>query len=80
MNVTPVPGGNRLIDYAPAVIDELRKQGPLNQGDLTEAVWGTSGRGNTSLTQTLFPWMVARGMMKMTQKGRTKLFSLPEGA
>lgn len=70
----------RLIDYIPEVVYEVQQAGEVNQTELTERVWGTSGRGNTSLTQILFPEMVARGYLKMRKAGRAKLFSVtPKG-
>ena len=68
----------RLIDYAPAVLEALKAKGPMNQTTLTTEVWGTSGTGNTRLTQVLFPHMVAKKQMVLTQRGRTKVYSLPE--
>ena len=68
----------RLVDYIPEVIHEVQKAGEINQTELTEAVWGTSGRGNTSLTQILFPEMVARGYLTMRKAGRAKLFSVTQ--
>jgi predicted transcriptional regulator len=70
----------KLKDYIPDVIYEVQQAGEINQTLLTEAVWGTSGRGNTSLTQVLFPEMVARGYLTMRQAGRSKMFSVtPKG-
>lgn len=68
--------GTRLIDYAPAVIEAL-KNGPLNQTALSEAVWGTSGRGNPSLTKALFPHMAERGSIRAEKRGRSIVYSLP---
>lgn len=68
----------RLIDYIPDVVHEVRQAGEINQTMLTEEVWGTSGRGNTSLTTVLFPEMVARGYLKMRTAGRAKLFSVTQ--
>lgn len=68
----------KLKDYIPEVIHEVRQAGEINQTDLTEAVWGTSGRGNTSLTQILFPEMVARGLLTMRKAGRAKVFSVTQ--
>lgn len=67
----------RLIDYAPYVLEAL-KNGPLTQTALTTAVWGTSGTGNTRLTQVLFPHMVEKRQIVLTQRGRIKVYSLPE--
>lgn len=70
----------RLIDYLPDVVHEVSKAGEINQTDLSEAVWGTSGRGNTSLTTKLFPAMVSMGYLTMRTAGRTKLFTTtPKG-
>ena len=68
----------RLIDYLPEVIHEVQPAGEINQTELTERVWGTSGRGNTSLTQVLFPEMVDRGFLRMRKAGRAKLFSVTQ--
>jgi predicted transcriptional regulator len=68
----------RLKDYIPEVIYAVQQAGEINQTALTEAVWGESGRGNTSLTQVLFPEMVARGYLKMRQAGRAKMFSVTD--
>lgn len=68
----------RLVDYIPEVIHAVQQAGEINQTDLTEAVWGESGRGNTSLTQILFPEMVARGFLTMRKAGRAKMFSVTQ--
>jgi predicted transcriptional regulator len=68
----------RLIDYIPEVIHEVQQAGEINQTELTEAVWGESGRGNTSLTQILFPEMVAKGLLTMRKAGRAKMFSVTQ--
>ena len=67
--------GSRTIDYTLGVLDNLRNSGPMNQGDLTESIWGTSGRGNATLTTVLFPYMVRQGYMSMQGK-RPKIFSI----
>lgn len=64
----------KLKDYIPEVIHAVRQAGGMSQTDLTEAVWGTSGRGNTSLTTALFPSMVSLGLMTMEKQGRAKVF------
>jgi len=68
----------RLIDYIPEVVYEVQQAGEINQTELTERVWGTSGRGNTSLTQILFPEMVSRGFLVMRKAGRAKMFSVTQ--
>jgi len=68
----------RLIDYIPEVIYEVQQAGEIAQTELTERVWGTSGRGNTSLTQVLFPEMVDRGYLTMRKAGRAKLFGVTQ--
>lgn len=68
----------KLIDYIPDVVYEVQQAGEINQTELTERVWGTSGRGNTSLTQVLFPEMVARGYLVMRKAGRSKMFSVTQ--
>lgn len=65
-----------VIDYAPCVLDALRAAGELNQGDLCEAVWGSSGRGNSTLTNSLFPLCVRRGWVSMSKRGRSHVFAL----
>jgi hypothetical protein len=56
----------------------VQQAGEINQTLLTEAVWGTSGRGNTSLTAILFPEMVDRGYLTMRKAGTAKLFSVTQ--
>lgn len=68
----------KLKDYIPEVVHAVRQAGEINQTELTEAVWGTSGRGNTTLTQVLFPEMVARGLLTMRKAGRAKMFSVTQ--
>jgi hypothetical protein len=68
----------RLVDYIPEVVHEVQQAGEINQTLLTEAVWGTSGRGNTSLTQVLFPEMLDRGYLNMRKAGRAKMFSVTQ--
>jgi len=67
----------KVIDSAPMVLAALRN-GPMLQTDLTEAVWGSSGRGNSTLTTRLFPFCIARGWVAMTTRGRAKLFTLTD--
>lgn len=64
----------RLKDYIPEVVHAVKRAGEINQTDLTEAVWGTSGRGNKNLTDILFPSMVSLGLMTMEQRGRSKIY------
>ena len=69
----------KVIDYAPFVIEALKESNrEMTGSDLSEAVWGTSGRGNTKLTNSLFPHMVRTGTIVMRQKGRAKYYSLPK--
>lgn len=68
----------KLKDYIPEVVHAVQQAGEINQTELTERVWGESGRGNTSLTQILFPEMVARGMLVMRKAGRAKMFSVTQ--
>lgn len=68
----------KLKDYIPEVIHAVQQAGEINQTELTEAVWGTSGRGNTSLTQILFPEMVSRGYLVMRKAGRAKMFTVTQ--
>ncbi len=68
----------KLKDYIPEVIHAVQQAGEMTQTDLTEAVWGTSGRGNTTLTQVLFPEMVDRGYLTMRKAGRAKMFSVTQ--
>lgn len=68
----------RLVDYIPEVVNAVRNAGVINQGDLTEAVWGTSGRGNKSLTSILFPEMVSKGLLIQKKSGRSIMFEVTE--
>jgi len=70
--------GSRTLDYTLHTLDAVRKAKTINQGDLSEAVWGTSGRGNSTLTQVLFPYCVSKGYMVMTKRGNAKTFSLTQ--
>lgn len=66
----------RTIDFIPHVLTALREAGrELTGSDLSEAVWGTSGRGNPKLTNGLFPYMVERGLLAVRTKGRAKYYS-----
>lgn len=71
----------KLKDYIPDVIYAIQQAGGrITQTNLTEAVWGTSGRGNTTLTNKMFPAMVDLGLINMEVKGRSKIFSVtPKG-
>ncbi len=67
----------RVVDYVPYVMKALREAGrEMTGSELSEAVWGTSGRGNPKLTQVLFPHMVAKGYLKVREKGRAKYYSV----
>ena len=69
----------KIIEYIPFVLEALvAAGGSMKQTDLTVAVWGTSGRGNTTLTQSLFPYMVGVGLLNMTTKGRSKTFTVSD--
>lgn len=68
----------RLIDYAPNVISALAANGPTAQTELTELVFGSSGRGNAGLVNSLFPLCVRRGWVTMTQTGRKKMFAVTD--
>lgn len=68
----------RLVDYIPEVIHAVSEAGEINQTDLTEAVWGTSGRGNSSLTKVLFPEMVCKGLLTVRKAGRSYLYTVTE--
>jgi hypothetical protein len=57
------------------VLLDALKDGSKNQGDLQEAVFGSSGRGNSSF-KTLFELMGQRGFLKATKKGRSTIYSL----
>lgn len=57
---------------------EVLNNGPEMQTNLTEKVWGTSGRGNTTLTNALFPAMVDRNLVTMEQRGRAKVFAITD--
>lgn len=70
----------KLKDYIPNVVYEVQQAGEIAQTALTEKVWGTSGRGNTTLTQKLFPAMVELGYLSQRKAGRSILFSVtPKG-
>lgn len=70
----------KLIDYTPNVLAALRG-GEMKQTELTEAVFGLSGRGNSHLIGSLFPHCVRRGWVTVQQRGRSKVFTLtPAGA
>lgn len=47
----------------------------ITQSALCVAVCGTSAAGNTTLTRTLFPAMVARGLLSVRTKGNAKYFT-----
>lgn len=64
----------RVIDYAPDVLAALAA-GPLTQGKLTEAVWGSSGRNNLSLLG-LLEYLVGKGRITLTRRGRAKWYAL----
>jgi predicted ATPase len=65
----------RVIDSAPFVLEALAN-GPMNQGELTEAVWGTSGRGNRTLVNSLFPYLERRGLITITKRGRSIVYEI----
>ena len=68
-----------LIDYVPNILKAVADAGEINQGDLTEAVWGTSGRGNKTLTQTVFPYLVIdKRMLAQRKRGRAIMFSITD--
>lgn len=67
----------RLIDYAPYVLLALRN-GPVKQTDLTEAIFGSSGRGSPALINSLFPYCIRKGWVTMTRRGRAKVYSLSQ--
>ena len=69
----------KLIDHAPHVIKELVEAGrPVTQTDLTELVFGSSGRGDTGLTRSLFPYVIKRGWVTTQKKGRSTLFEVTD--
>lgn len=68
----------KLIEFTPFVIRAVGDEVEINQSELTEKVFGTSGRGNTNLTNILFPLMIRQGYLIMIKKGRSKVFSLTE--
>ena len=70
----------QLKDYIPDVVWEVQQAGEIAQTELTERVWGESGRGNTTLTKQLFPAMVDLGYLSQRKAGRSILFSVtPKG-
>lgn len=69
----------KVMEYAPYVCHELIEAGrPMLQTELTTAVWGTSGTGNTTLTGVLFPFMVRKGWMTLEPRGRSKVFTVTD--
>ena len=52
------------------VIEAVKNEPGITGTDLSERVWGTSGRGSTKLTKGLFPAMVSAGMIKAVKQGR----------
>jgi hypothetical protein len=66
----------RTISFAPDVIRCLA-DGPMTQTQLTEAVWGTSGRNNPNLVN-LLRHMTDRGEITMTKRGNAKVYRLPD--
>lgn len=69
----------RVIDFTPYVLGALvRAGGSANQGALTEAVWGSSGRGNRTLVNSLFPFMERKGWITIRRAGRSIVYSLTE--
>lgn len=66
-----------LSEFSPFVLKAV-SIGPINSGDLSEAVWGTSGRGNPSLTKVLFPHMERTGLMKMEKRGRAMVYTITD--
>lgn len=68
----------RVIDFIPDVLEILKVAGkPLNQSDLTERLWGSSGKNSPHLVN-LFNHMVGSGSLIRCTKGRTKWYSLPQ--
>lgn len=67
-----------LIDHAPDVIQALCNAGPTKQTDLTEMVFGSSGRGNTGLTKSLFPFVVNKGWATSRKLGRSTEFEVTD--
>lgn len=65
-----------LWSYAAHIVHEVEKAGEINQTLLTEKVWGTSGRGNKTLTRGVFPAMVTLGFLRSEKRGRATVFSL----
>lgn len=61
----------KMWDYVPAAVQAADKEPGITQTDLSERVWGTSGRGNTNLTKGMFPAMVTLGYLRAEKKGRT---------
>jgi hypothetical protein len=59
----------KVYEYAPFVVEECIDK-IMTQTDLSEMVWGTSGRGNQTLTKSLFPWMAAKKYLNVFKKGR----------
>ena len=67
----------RVIDYAPFVLEALQEaKKPMTQTELTEAVWGSSGRNSPKLV-LLLNVMVNRRQIKRYKHGNAKLYFLP---
>lgn len=71
----------KVIEFVPYVLGAIVADGgEMTAGDLSEAVLGASGRNNSKLTKTLFPYMVSRGLLKVREKGRRKFYSIGPNA
>jgi hypothetical protein len=68
----------KLIEYTPYVVNEVRKHIAIKETALTIAVFGSSGKGNPSLTKSLFPYCVRKGLIAMTLAGRSKIYTITE--
>lgn len=67
-----------LLDYLKNVVKEVADAGSITQTDLTVAVFGTSGRGNKMLIDSLFPYAVRKGLVCMTARGRSKIYTVTD--
>lgn len=68
--------GTRPIDFIPDVLQALAGGVEKTQTQLTEEVWGTSGRNSPRLVN-LLNHMVGRKLIVRREVGRAKLYRLP---
>jgi len=56
--------------------EQLKEHGPQTMTDLTELVWGTSGRGSPKLVG-LIRAFASLGLLRLVKRGRTQIVSVP---